>query len=473
MLDKVFIVLFVILIFAGVFAMQVHVQESGQVPEIAKIIDIGKLRNLGEDFNSFTRISKSTYRITMEDNLNRLSQNYRQLEEQRKQLVLNRRMILDKLLALGEDIEAEAQDVIKILETEKTGLLNRFPQLNTIGDSFIQARAKEDLAERQKDYDKIEADINTFMEETVFVSQKNRQALTQLLGSLRSVLDDEPSRLIKDCPKPLEYCLPPEEEKLKEALVGLLEDIVNNPQRDEEKLVQLSQDFIKELKLLIENFEASEIRLTENDSQIESRLRDYVGKMQEVFDNDLKGLIESYRTIQEEQEVLLGNLEFSENRLRAQGMRLGEQLKTICANLLKAQAEGLSQLRERYQALALQKESLVREFSSNEAEIRLSHRQALSQTQNVLVVLVDTQQNELKKITSERKLKEKENRNKAKLQSALLSTEEMKGQLQNWRSQEDALRQSRAAERSRQDVINDQRDSDRKKFMDQPRPIAF
>ena len=487
MIDKTFLFLFIVFILVGLAAIQNHILESGKLPILTKIIDMAGLAKFKGGEEVIERVSKVSYKSDMENNIKRLSERYQLLEAQRNQLIYNRQAILSKLLEVTQDIQGEAQAIVEVIEQDRKDLFERFPDLTHIAESLRQARLISDLNERQQEYQKIEESLNLFLDNVVYVSEEQRQQLKKLFVSLKSFLEHEPDTLIEGCQSDLENCLPKDQEQLKDALVQLIEKIVNNPKRDEEKLTQLTQGFTKEIKLLMNNFEASENLLQENDAKIISELRKFMEKLVDVMDNDLNQLVEIYRKIEEEQEFLISNLEVNDLRLSRVDQQLSNHLSKVGQILPHASKEVFTRAGEFYRKLEEEKTNLVFELMINEKRWRDNRREQLVQTDRSVVKLAMSIEFELEKLTHDRKYQEKENQEKIKIQEALTSVRQFeqrhggiptglrsqKEQVEESLSKRRAMRDKRNDDLNRQKQIKDQVDLQRQQLMDRARDMGF
>src|SRR5690242_12608774 len=135
MFDRSLLIVLVLFLTAGGYLYEKYARERGDVGPVARLIDFAKFGKVSEVFKPSS--SRKVLQYNSRASLVMLQEKHKLLENQRAQLVLNRRELLSQLAAINDQIVDEALVYAHRIDEDREHYLERFPEIKEIGDNII------------------------------------------------------------------------------------------------------------------------------------------------------------------------------------------------------------------------------------------------------------------------------------------------------------------------------------------------
>src|SRR3989338_2030329 len=228
MIDRILIVVLILFMALGATFYEQYAKGRGEVGPIARLLDFAKFGKFSDTYQS--RTSHKISHFNSQNSLGLLSEKYQRLEEQRLQLVLNRRALLDQSITVNNQIVQEALVYQHAIEQDRDTFLSRFPELEPLGNSIITTYAISDPAQREQEYQQIKNQLTAILEEFTVQAPEYTQRLHNILDEIEAITNEEQDALAA-CDDPAR-CIKEKLDELKDELKAASGDILTSAKDD-------------------------------------------------------------------------------------------------------------------------------------------------------------------------------------------------------------------------------------------------
>jgi len=370
--DKTLIFLMVLFVAAGVYGFDQYAVQNGGVSPVGQMIDLAGIsrgQNLrGKDPDDVeVIIEHRTFQFHSQQSLERLQQKYQQIEAQRMTLVENRRDILEKLMDIVSDTEAEAVQYAKRINTEKERFLKQVPKLEEFRQKIMVIQQQSDPALRQEEYQNLKNELLSFLAEGIEQPEKNLPRLTQVLESLEKVLEGTDSEriIIEDCSE-VESCVQQHIGEIETGVYGMARQTGD----DVKELLTLMEQLREEYQEQIYDSYNQEMMIEESQDKVDSQLKYMVEQLVKVTENDLKDLIYLYQELEMERRMLTDYVTAQQEDWRRRNKESARLVKEKIKGLKKTFQVDFRRLQEKNQNLERNQEELVQDAQGKFYEMK-------------------------------------------------------------------------------------------------------
>jgi hypothetical protein len=326
MIDNKFLIIYMIFIIVGVHTYENHLRQKGEVSPASQIIDFGNFSKYDPPPEEIVRHKKETYEVSSQADLLRLRQKHLAAHQARNVLIEKRRMLLEKLIAISENIAVEAAVYAKVIENERDEFLAQFNEINAIGQEILFTHKEVDPVLKNQKYQQLRNQLNILLSGVVEDPQSELPRLSAIFTKIEQIINAEEDQLVDNCIKPLEVCIEERQSDLENELNNLVKRIVEYP-RDQQKLEELAELIEQDLRAHLERFDQEGNILQKSSVQIDSQLKKYVEELVQITDKDLVDLFSLYEDLNSEQDKFFESVQDSQKSLDQQYGVLQTQMR--------------------------------------------------------------------------------------------------------------------------------------------------
>ncbi len=409
MFDRTFIIILILFLLVGLYAYERFAIERGEVSPVGQLLDFAGLSKFLAKESLDPVTTHRTYQINLKDHLVRLREKHLLIEDQRNQLIYHRWDILKRLESLTEQFEEEAKIYEEVLRKEEKEFLDHFPQIESLGESLSETQKLKDQELREQRYQEIKSQLIELLAGMADNPQEDLPRLNQILDQLQEVVTSADFKVNACENKSQEECLLENYDQLETEIKDYINRIVEGPQKDFEKILELTRVLTRELTILGENLEASELRLQEGNELMESELKVLTEELVQVSEEDLRKLMELYQELRLEQEILLDNLKINQQRIQESYQKTQHQFREIMDQLKNTPQIDFSQLSRSQDDFFGFSEGLINELEVNENQLSLIFQNHWSANKNFIEDFAQAIDADLRKLVEKREHLQEQN----------------------------------------------------------------
>lgn len=369
MSEKSMTLLMIVFIIGGIIAYDRYmVVVKEQFSPIKKIVEYAGLSKYVEIKRKDVEDDYVDFHFTLNEKLNEWNEQMKDLEKGRLHLVKTRNAILDRFGEINQQLAAEAQNYVAMIESERKAFIQRFASVRQLGNILISLQNVSDPAIQQQQYQEVKrALINLF--NTVDTDyQRNTDFLTQVFGRVDTIIYGQGEASLEGCLNE-GHCLALMVKDIENEFLGILDKKSNKPARDINELIDMSAQLEYESKLLVNNAQATEASLHNEDEITYGEIKTLSDNLAELNEGELLRFMKRYEELQRDQGKFLANLEMNKKRYIETQENAIRRSGEILASIDDQNEFNFMRLKKTYLGFHTEREDLLLYFMNNERDI--------------------------------------------------------------------------------------------------------
>ena len=371
MADKVFTILLVFFVMTGLYAYDQHMQQKNGYSPIAKFIDMGRFGRKEDPLLGSTIIQrKQKFYLNSKENLKRLSRQFRDIEAKRRDLLAKRQKILSGLILTEEQIKKDAEVFSGVVRKEQEKFMERYAKIEPLVQDIVKAQKEQDPIKRERNYERIKIDVIRLFEAVINRPEQRLDELGSILKKIEDVVGQSDEAWKNDCKSgDIEMCLKNRSDDIEAEVGGLFKKVIEWPNQDAQQLIDLVVLLDEERESYKKDFETVNQELAEKSREIESKLQSIIKGLVELSDVAIEEILAEYQGLNQELEMVLMNLEWSQNRLAYSYNRVQSHMRGIIRSLDEDYAIDASKVVYSYNNFDKAKRNIFDNIDKNKVQV--------------------------------------------------------------------------------------------------------
>lgn len=407
MLDRTLIIVLILFLAAGGFYYEKYAAEKGDVGPVGRLIDFAKFGKASEFLQSSS--SHKILKYNSRASLTLLREKHNRLENQRVQLVENRRQLLAQLDAIHDQVTDEALRYSHLIEEDRDRFLDRFPELEEIGGAIIQTSEIPDPGDREEKYRVVRRKLEDILGELVASRPEGVARLNQVLEEIDMVVSQEEA-VLASCPD-WDVCIHKELDDLKGEVKTVSDDILDSARADIDKMVKMTNDLREQYKALAQNLDVNDRQIEDNNDVMTGKLKLLAENLLSVTESNLQDVVNAYEEVEAQQEVLLENIVLHQERVKEIQEQNSRRAKEIMENLNRVPRFDFGNLSRVNNHVVAERSKIFTRFRDNEFRLQKIVRERWTENSSLLVELAQNAPIDGSNLVEDRKYTERRSLN--------------------------------------------------------------
>ncbi len=373
----------IILLVSGIYTYDQYKVGQGEPSPIGKFIDYAGLAKYIDMAKREKKVETATeyFHFNSKESLEKLLYLQSQLREKRKELIAQRKAILQKLYDINNQTLRETNVYIGLLEKERDRILRSLPQIKAYGKSLASSFENRNVLQTEQYFKAVKEEVMNVFKEVTDNPEQNIPSVVNTLNGLEKIIHQTEGSLQDYCADISSKDLSTEavvSRCIKKRVLDLQEDInmyakvIKGPEDSFNKIKELTGVLDYEVQLLKTNSEATESRLQKGSEDVSEGLRYLVQELVEITDQEMHNFLELYSAFQKEQEALLNNLASNHRRFISSYKMNDPRIQRILEALNTTSRFDFSSILNKYRQWQEERESLMKQFTENERDLFIS-----------------------------------------------------------------------------------------------------
>jgi len=370
--DRTFLIIILVMIFAGVYSYHKTVTEKGGVTPLSNLIDYAGLAVFENDKRESKKTLYETYNFDVKENFFRLSEKVGEIEIQRVNLLENRKDILEKLSMMNVATNEEALAYIDLINNEYKAILEQMERLEPIKGALNAMSKEANIGKRLGQLPAVRNELLKVLGSVVEDPRKEIPGLEMIFSNLEMLAKEEFNALPYSCDD-MEGCLDQVFSYLQNQYSAHMHRNAVQPKIDIENLTGLANLLEHEYQFLLNNTEATENKLSESNREVENSFRELAQELVRTTEEDLRKVIAAYKAVEQEHVKYVQNLKLHQDHLAEQYRLVYAQIDEMMERLKRVTKIDFKNFIDSYEVKKSDREQLWQQLHSNMTDLNILH----------------------------------------------------------------------------------------------------
>lgn len=358
MWNKLFISTLLLYVFvAGFQQYDQYITEKGEVPVVSQFLDYVGIMQFEDPLEKNQTVTKTDSFNLQLENPQLVQARINRLNNQRMQVLTERREFLTQIAELNVDILNEAIVYARLIISEGSDFLLHSSEFEQLGKDIVAAKRMTDSAEQKLEFERIQREIWNTTSSAVDNPDIDIPRLKEFYVSIQNILNEIPDVLVENCASiTIEACIENSND-VQSDLKEMIETIASGPtSQTTDPFVDL---LFEEYNVIASKYDSGERSLSANSTIIETEFKRLVMDLHKNFDEGVAVMRSIQKELYADQALVLAyNRDFQKRIRNTRRDRQNNQMRISPPerqdiDLFKNRNKDLS--KNRYQANVRQK----------------------------------------------------------------------------------------------------------------------
>ncbi|VAW11589.1 hypothetical protein MNBD_BACTEROID05-150, partial [hydrothermal vent metagenome] len=315
MWNKLFISTLLLYVFvAGFQQYDQYITEKGEVPVVSQFLDYVGIMQFEDPLEKNQTVTKTDSFNLQLENPQLVQARINRLNNQRMQVLTERREFLTQIAELNVDILNEAIVYARLIISEGSDFLLHSSEFEQLGKDIVAAKRMTDSAEQKLEFERIQREIWNTTSSAVDNPDIDIPRLKEFYVSIQNILNEIPDVLVENCASiTIEACIENSND-VQSDLKEMIETIASGPtSQTTDPFVDL---LFEEYNVIASKYDSGERSLSANSTIIETEFKRLVMDLHKNFDEGVAVMRSIQKELYADQALVLAYNRDFQKRIR-------------------------------------------------------------------------------------------------------------------------------------------------------------